>query len=190
MPETLRSPKGRVSYPHVFTPKQYKTGKPKYELNLLFDKKEPGLKQMAAAAEAAAREKWPNKKPAAIKEMVKKIFTDGDAKEYNGYEGKYAVRFASTQPPGLIGPDKNEIFEGSDDFYPGCFAHVTYHAYAWDAVEEGTVVNSGVSMTLHNIQKLGDGERLDSRTTADDDFDAVETADTVSSFAGDDDIDF
>ncbi len=190
MSNSLMSPKGRVSYPNVFQAKTYDEGSAKYELNLLFAKGDKGLNTLAAAATAAVKEKWPNMNPEAVKERVAERFVNGDAKDYNGYAGHIAVRFSSTKPPGIIGPDKSALSESSGEFYPGCFARVTFHAYAWEAHKDGKVVNSGVSFTLHNIQKLADGDRLDNQTSADDDFEAVETSDTVADFAGSDEIAF
>ena len=57
------------------------------------------------------------------------------------------------------------------DLYAGCKVRASINFYGFD--QKG---NKGVAVGLRNIQKLSDGERLDGRKKASDEFDAVEEA--------------
>ena len=165
------SPIGRVSYPNVFNAKEF-DGKKSFSLTLLFDKT-ADLKEMQAAYEAAVKEKWGNKKPANLRSP----FRDGSEKESPEYEGKIFVTFRASEDrkPQVVGPSLAQITQDSGEFYAGCYAKVSYSCYAYD--KQG---NKGVAFSLGNIQKVRDGEPLDGRTTAENDFDAVD--DTAAIF--------
>lgn len=95
----------------------------------------------------------------------KKPIRDGAEKaDLQGFgEGKMFFTASSKMKPGLVGLDLCPILE-EDEFYPGCYARITLTAYAYENV------GKGVAFGLQNIQKVADGERLDSRTNADKDF--------------------
>lgn len=180
------SPQGRVSFPSVFQATAMEDSKPKFSLCLLFkiDEMEDGqkslLKEMKAAAEAAAQEK----------------FGVGLGEEYRGKElrspfrkseekpeymppGHIFVRFSSLTKPGLVDPSRDPITEDSGDFYAGCWAHVTYTVYAYD---KGG--NRGVAFGLKNIQKTKDDESFGTeRTSPDDDFEVLEAATAADDIA-------
>lgn len=163
----LISPVGRVSYPSVFKPNVFE-GKESYQLSLLIDKNDPILNRMRAEAEAAAKEKWPK----GIPNKFNSPFVDGDTLEGNPEEakGKIRIKFSTSvdRKPQVVGPDLKEIDPTSGDFYAGCFAKVSYTVYAYDNKSKG------VKFSLNNVQKVRDGEPLDGRTKADDDFEAFE----------------
>ncbi len=169
------SPIGRVSYPNVFEPTQYEQNEPKFQITLLFDKNDPGLEEMKRLASNAVKEKWPNGAP----KNLRNPFRSGDEKfEESGkgeeYKGKVYIRFqcAADRPPQIVGPDKRVITAASGQFYPGCFARVSYTIYAY---QKGG--NCGVAFGLCNIQKTGEGDAFDNRTSAEHDFDVVATQD-------------
>lgn len=159
------SPIGRVSYPNVFTAKEF-DGKKSFSLTLLFDKT-ADLSAMKAEAEKVAAEKWGKKLPA----NLRMPFRDGDEKEQPEYAGKIYVTFRAGEDrkPQVVNADLSPISQESGQFYSGCFAKVSYSCYAYD--KQG---NKGVAFSLGNIQKIRDGEPLDGRTTAENDFDAVD----------------
>jgi hypothetical protein len=168
---TKVSPIGRVSYPSVYEPNEYK-GKESYQLTLLFDK-DTDLSEMKAEAARVVKEKWGDKKP----KDFDNPFRDGNEKDDAGaeYENVTYVRFKrSTKkgPPQVVDSKKQAISEGSGEFYAGCYARVSYSCFAWEEGKKG-----GVSFGLANVQKMRDGESFDGRSTAEQDFDAVESAD-------------
>lgn len=168
-----KSPVGRASYPHLFQPQVDKKdpNKKTYSLTLLFDKS-TDLKVLKDAAEAAIAERWPNKRP----KTIRSPFRDGDEKDSPEYAGKIYVAFRAKEDrkPGVVGPDPTiEITQQSGEFYSGCYARVSFSAYAYE-----TDGNVGVAFGLNNVQKVRDGERFDGRTEASEDFDAVEDSNT------------
>lgn len=159
------SPIGRVSYPSVFVAREF-DGKKSFNLTLIFDKT-ADLSGMKAEFEKVANEKWGKKRPP----NMRNPFRDGDEKDQPEYAGKIYVTFRAGEErkPQVVGPSLNQITQESGEFYSGCFAKVSYSCYAYD--KQG---NKGVAFSLGNIQKVRDGEPLDGRTTAENDFEAVD----------------
>jgi hypothetical protein len=161
------TPKFRVSFPQVFSPKSFEGQEPKYSLTMLFPKN-ADLKELKRAAGNAIKEKWGADK-AKWPKNLRMPFRDGDEKAgVKGYENCVFVSASSKQKPGVVNQNVEEIID-QNDFYAGCFARATLIAFAYD-----TAGNRGVSFALQNVQKLGDGERLGGRRDASSDFDAVE----------------
>lgn len=160
---TKVSPVGRVSFPSVFEKQEY-AGKSSYNMTLLLDKDDPGLPAMLAEVNAAGKEKHGEKK-------FDKPFINGDESDYDGYEGKVAIRFKSQTKPQVVDGKREAISPDSGRFYAGCYARVSYTVYAWEF--EG---KRGVSFGLCNIQKVEDGEPFSARTSAEDDFDVLDNA--------------
>jgi hypothetical protein len=103
-----------------------------------------------------------------------------DAEGKDGYPaGSYFLNARSDSRPGLVyphaGADGRPVAVPVDAieeaFYPGAIVRAQLSFYGFD--REG---NRGVGVGLSNIQKLGEGERLDSRQRAEDAFDADLTA--------------
>lgn len=164
------SPVGVVSFPKVFQPEGYQGSEPKYSLVLIFDPSKFNAtdKKLWAGMIALANEKSMDQFKRPLKDLpgnFRKPFRDGDEKaDLQGYgPGKVFCSFSSKMKPGVV--DLNlQPLESAEEFYPGCLARVTLTAYAYDNV------GKGVAFGLQNIQKIADGERLDSRTNADEDF--------------------
>lgn len=175
------TPKFRVSFPNVFKAKSFKDQEAKYSTVMLFSKK-TDLSAMKKAAENAAIEKWGPKDQWPKKKVIKKDksvkyvslikmpFRDGDIEraDKEGYEGHIFVNASSKKQPGLVDEDRQAIIN-EEDFYAGCYARAELIAFAYD--NSG---NMGVSFSLQNIQKMGDGEAFSGRRNAEDVFDTVE----------------
>lgn len=167
---TVWSPVGRVSFPKVFVAEGYQGSEPKFSLMLVFDPAKFSSTDkrlwanMIKLADSKAMEKF--KKPLkGLPANFKKPFRDGAEKEdLEGFgEGKVFISFGSKMKPGIVDLDLNPILT-PEEFYPGCYARVTMSCYAYDNV------GKGVAFGLQNIQKVGEGTRLDGRTNADSDF--------------------
>ena len=158
--------KGRVSFPSVYEPDTFGDSAPKYKITLLFDPDDPCLEEIKEVVEKAVAEKW----------KVRPTFdpdhypiSDGDEKSYAGYAGKIAVKFSNRSQPKVVGGDKQFITRESGMFYAGCYARVSYSAYAYDNRKKG------VLLTFYNVQKMGDGDPLGGGySDPDDDFDLIE----------------
>lgn len=178
------TPKAIISYPHLFEPRPTAPGaEPVYSCALVF---EAGTDLSALKAEAlrAAREKWGEKADAMIAQgKVRLPFrTDGDEKGYP--PGSIFINARSKSQPGVVdrfaGPDGKPVRITSPELiYPGCYVRASVRAFAYDVSG-----NRGVSFALGNIQKLGDGPRLDGRKAAEDEFEALEQAPSVEDILG------
>jgi hypothetical protein len=188
MAETLVkyvTPVFRVSFPNLFEPQAVNGGKPKYGLSAVWtpsqftelDKKRWVEIKKAMDAESMRAFKKPLKDlPANIKRGLR----NGNEKELEGYgEGTIFASLTTKLKPGIVNLDKTPIGpeHGNDDLiYPGMFARATVVVYSYS--NEG----KGIALGLMNLQRVKDGERLDSRTEAsadfDDDLDGVLEPDT------------
>ena len=103
--------------------------------------------------------------------IYKLPFHRGEEKEYDGY-GPGVVYFtmsAKKNRPG-VGRFVGGVWEpitqgGAEEFYAGCYARASVTPFAntqWKSL----------SLGLNNLEKLGDGPRLDSLSSAEDDFGA------------------
>lgn len=176
------TPKATLSYPHLDVPQagQKPGDKAKYSATLIFPDG-ADLAPLAAAVLAAAEEKYGAKaaemlRTGALKSPFRK---DAEAKGYA--PGSVFINTRSERKPGLVylhaGAEKStdgkllpaRIPEDKvkEDLYPGCFVRAQLRAFAYD-----TSGNKGVSFALNNVQKLGDGERIDDRQDATQAFDA------------------
>src|SRR5690606_28313883 len=105
--------------------------------------------------------------------------TDGVAKK--GYpEGSTFINARTERKPAVVAPYKDAatgkpaIIPESDVeamLYAGAVVRVSLTAFGYNAPQ-----NKGVSFALNNIQFIRDGERLDGRMAADDEFDALDGA--------------
>jgi hypothetical protein len=91
--------------------------------------------------------------------------------------GAIYVNVKSDSEPGKVArwqdpqTEKPAILKDPAEWYAGCHVRATLNAFGYDQK-----MNKGVSFGLNNLQKLGEGQRLDSRRSAQDDFDAIDAA--------------
>lgn len=174
------TPKAIISYPHIFEPRAAAPGaEPSYSCTLIF---EPGtdLSQLKAAARQAAADKWGDKAEAMWKAGKIRSPFRADAEEKGYPEGSVFINVRSKSKPGVVdryrGPDGKPVpITDESEIYPGAYVRASVRAFAYD-----TNGNRGVSFALGNIQKLGDGERLDGRKKAEDEFEAFEDRPKIS----------
>ncbi len=162
----LITPEGRLSFPNLFVPRapmEGQAGEAKYSCTLIFPK-DADLSALKAAASAAVREKWGDKKPANLRSP----FRDGDEKELDGYAGCTFINISSKQKPGVVDENVQPIIDASA-IYAGCYVRASVRAYAYEKAG-----NRGVAFGLNNIQKTRDGEAFGGGPSrAEDDFAAV-----------------
>lgn len=151
--------KVRFSYVNIFKSRAFQAGQDaKYSVCLLIPKEDKAtIKKIKAAIDAAVQDgissKWGGKKPANLKQPLR----DGDAEradEAPEYEGMYFLNCNSTQKPGIVDKDLNEILD-PDEVYSGCWGRASINFFPFN-----TNGNKGVGVGLNNIQKLKDDDRL------------------------------
>lgn len=179
--ETL-TPKFRVSFPELYEAKSFKQGKPKFSVQMLFDKK-ADLSALKNIVKVAIKDQWGDNPPKGITLP----FKDGNEKELEGYQDMI-VATASTQYKPQVVDQKGEPILAHDDVYAGSYARAYIGAYAWEMKEGKSVLKRGVSFNLNMVQKLADGERFVKRADASSVFGIVE--DTSSTHADIDEDDF
>lgn len=165
----------RLSYTHVFT--KYApngdTDNGKYMTNVLIPKSEKEtVKALQQAIEAAKKSgivsKWGGKEPKNLELPLR----DGDTdKDDEVYEDCFFINAKSSTRPGICDKNKNPIVD-EEEIYSGVYAYVSVSFYPYD--KNG---NRGIACGLNNIMKFKDGERLGSRTSAENDFADIDAED-------------
>lgn len=177
MSRRVITPEAILSYPHLFEPNAMDDGaEPKYSACFVFPA-DADLKELKAAALEAAQEKWGSKAAKMIRDgkLRMPFRTDGEEKGYP--EGSTFINCRSNRRPGIVStvPDpknggKPSVITDDEEVYAGCIVRASVTAFAYDV--NG---NRGVSFALGNVQKIRDGERLDGRVSAEDEFKADDT---------------
>ena len=177
----VMTPKFRVAFAKVFKPEAFEEGQDAvYSITMLFPKG-TDLSELKKVAKDAKKDKWGNKPP----KKLKTPFKDGDAEEfedYDGFAGMYVVRATSKWRPGIVNMKLQNITDETE-FYSGCWARATVQAFAYDRI------GKGVSFALQNLQKIEDDDKFGGGASAQDDFDDEfsEKSEEASDF--DDDLD-
>lgn len=171
------TPKARMSYPHLFRAQGMDGSEPKFSLSLLI----PGasdIVRLKQAAEAMAKEKWPN----GVKNL-RSPFLDAEEKDDGDHaKGMVLIRASSKQKPGLVDARGNNV-EDEAEVYAGRWCVASLRCFAYD--RNG---NRGVSFGLQNVQLLDHDEPIGGgRVRAEDEFEAV-SDDEVSSAASADSV--
>lgn len=166
------TPRARLSYPHLFEPQTPPgSSTPVYSCALVF---EPGsdLSALRAAADEAGKEHWGAKWAEMVKTGKARLPFREDGVDKGYEQGSVFLNVKSQQRPGVVsiyaGPDgRPQPIENAADVYAGCYVRASLRPFPYD--KNG---NKGVSFALGNLQKIGDGERLDGRARAQDEFEA------------------
>ena len=212
MAELVRytTPRFRVSFPELFKAQSYDGGEPKFGCSAVWDPRKFSDKEkiLWKKLRKAMNEECKSRFKKAIADMpgnFKDGIRDGSEKaDMEGYgEGTKFASITTKMRPGLIDLRKRNILLPEDEkliekyerddtpyvidegdiIYPGMYARATVVVYSYDNKSKG------VSLGLMNLQKTGDGERLDSRTDAADDFDDEFLEDDDENLLNDDDDD-
>lgn len=173
----------RLSYPHLFEPHGFDGQEPKYSASLIVSKDDKEGKEIINSAISAAFKAGveSGKLKASDKTKMKIALRDGDEEreEDPAYSGAYFINANSKRAPQVVGrykdPKTGKVVElDEEEVYPGCYVNATVNFYPYSVSG-----NKGIAAGLGNIQKAGDGERLDGAASADEDFD-FEEAEEVS----------
>ncbi|MDO5049981.1 MAG: DUF2815 family protein [Actinomycetaceae bacterium] len=158
----------RLSYAHLFEPYTAGEGDPKYSAALLIDKNDAEtVKRIAEAIKAAERagvEKFGSRWKA-----NRNPLRDGDAEDKGpAYVGKFFMNARSNTAPSVVDRRVKKITDPAE-VYSGCYANVSVEFYPYSASG-----NNGIACGLGNVQKIRDGEPLDGRVDASDEFEVLE----------------
>ncbi|MGJ0841557.1 DUF2815 family protein [Clostridium tertium] len=164
--------KVRLSYAHLFEPHAIEGNEPKYSVSVIIPKSDKetlqAIKEAVNEAKEQGKAKWNGKVPANVKTPLRDGDVDREGDE--AYAGCYFLNVNSKNKPGIVDINVQPILDLTE-VYSGCYARLTLNFYAYNA--NG---NKGIAAGLGNVQKLADGEPLGGFTRAEDDFDAIESA--------------
>jgi len=153
MSKTVTTPKGRLSYPHLFEKNEsgeYASGM--YECLLLIPKS-ADISSLKDLAEAVAKDKFGDKFKGLDKFKHPPI-RDGDEYE-DDRAGHWVIKAKTKVRPQIVGADPSIAINDSEEVYGGRHAKLSLSCYAYD-----TSGNKGVAFTLRNVQLLPGGERF------------------------------
>ncbi len=160
----------RFSYVNVNEPKSINGSDPKYSVQLHIPKSDTVTVEKIKAAIKAAYEdgqgvlKGTGRNVPSLSSL-KTPLRDGDAEDSpEETKGYWFMNANNKRKPGVVDADRNEILD-PNEIYSGMFgrASVTFFAF-------NTNGNKGIACSLNNLQKISDGEPLDGRVSAQDDF--------------------
>lgn len=165
--------KVRASFVHLFEPQSVNGSEPKYSCSFIIPKTDTQtIDAIRAAIEQAKQEgvaKWGGKIPPNLKLPLR----DGDIDRPDdpNYADSYFVNANSKEKPGVVDRRRIPITDPLE-LYSGCYVRASIHFFAFS-----TNGNRGIAAGLGNIQKWANGEPLNGRVKAEDEFDALDPED-------------
>ena len=176
--KVITGPMTRWSYANVWEPKAVNGSTPKYSVSLIIPKSDTKTIEKIKAAIKAAYEEGQSKLKGNGKSVppltaLKTPLRDGDLErpDDEAYADSYFLNANSSNAPGIVDADRNPIIERSE-VYSGVYGRASINFYCFN-----TNGNRGVACGLNNLQKISDGEALDGKTRAADDFDTDDEED-------------
>ena len=165
--------KARASFVHVFEPQSVNGSEPKYSCSLIIPKSDTRTIQAIQAAIEQAKQEGVSKFGGKVPANLKTPLRDGDIDRPDdaAYTDSYFVNANSKEKPGVVDRKRVPITDPLE-LYSGCYVRASINFYAFN-----TNGNRGVAAGLGNIQKWEDGEPLNGRVRAEDEFEALDAED-------------
>ena len=165
--------KVRASFVQVFEPQSVNGSEPKYSCSFIIPKSD---KETIAAIKAAierAKQDGIAKFGGKVPPNLKMPLRDGDIDRPDdpNYADCYFVNANSKEKPGIVDRRRIPITDPLE-LYSGCFVRASINFYAFN-----TNGNRGIAAGLGNVQKWADGEPLNGRVRAEDEFEALDAED-------------
>lgn len=148
----------RLAFPALFEAKTVNgEGAPAFSASFILPKNHPQIKEINAAIEAVAKEKWGPKADAVLKAARasdKVALHDGDAKsEYDGYAGNLYVSARNKSRPLVVDKDRTPLGVADGKPYGGCYVIASVDFWAQDN-NYGKRINA----SLRGVQFFADGD--------------------------------
>lgn len=177
-PENRVIIKGRLSYCNLFYPKKNVkedgTTQSQYGCQIIIDKSDTNsvdaIKKAIEYVKVKDKSILSNKN--GLVAGIKLCLRDGDDSNETvfgdkNYVGKYFINATNKERPGLLDENRQEVID-DNKFYSGCYAYVSLNLSGYNS--EG---NRGIGAYINNALFIKDGERLDGRISAVDDFNDI-----------------
>jgi hypothetical protein len=171
--------KVRASFVHVFEPQSINGSEPKYSCSFIIPKSDTEtIRAVQAAIEQAKQDgisKWGGKIPPNLKLPLRD--GDIDRPDDTAYADSYFINANSKEKPGVVDRRRLPVTDPLE-LYSGCYVRASIQFFPFN-----TNGNRGIAAGLGNIQKWVDGEPLNGRARAEDEFGALD-ADDDDDFLG------
>ena len=161
----------RISFANIFEAKSINGGEAKYSVSCLIPKEDKKTllaihKAVEAAKEDGKTRKWGGKIPPNLKLPLRD--GDIDRPDDEAYADSYFINASSREQPGVVDRKRVKITDPLA-LYSGCYVRASINLYPFNA--NG---NRGIAAGLGNLQFWCDGEPLNGRVKAEDEFDALD----------------
>jgi hypothetical protein len=165
--------KARASFVHVFEPQSVNGSEPKYSCSFIIPKSDTETVRAIQAAIEQAKQEGIAKFGGKIPPNLKLPLRDGDIDRPDdpAYADSYFVNANSKEKPGVVDRRRLPITDPLE-LYSGCYVRASINFYPFN-----TNGNRGIAAGLGNIQKWADGEPLNGRARAEDEFGALDAED-------------
>lgn len=165
--------KARASFVHVFEPQSVNGSEPKYSCSFIIPKSDAATVRAIQAAIEQAKQEGISKFGGKIPPNLKLPLRDGDIDRPDdpAYADSYFVNANSKEKPGVVDRRRLPVTDPLE-LYSGCYVRASINFYPFN-----TNGNRGIAAGLGNIQKWADGEPLNGRARAEDEFGALDAED-------------
>ena len=165
--------KVRASFVHVFEPQSVNGSEPKYSCSFIIPKSDTETIAAIRAAIEQAKQDGIAKFGGKIPPNLKLPLRDGDIDRPDdpNYADCFFINANSKEKPGLVDRRRIPITDPLE-LYSGCYVRASINFFAFN-----TNGNKGVAAGLGNIQKWAEGEPLNGRVRAEDEFEALDAED-------------
>ena len=191
----------RLAFPVLEKAEAYDDGKPKYSIQMIFDKESEGIMEIRKALHQACVNRWGEDKakwPSNLKTINFKTYydptgkngfpvRDGDTVTWDGFPGNAFIKASTSEKfrPGLV--DRNRRAMGEPDSslqtYDDVFGGLICRASIVCDVFEHPKGGKGCSVYLSHVQVLKDDGTRYSGSRAEDEFDDWSDGETSDDFA-------
>jgi len=172
--------KVRASFVHVFEPQSVNGSEPKYSCSFIIPKSDTETVRAIQAAIEQAKQEGVAKFGGKIPSNLKIPLRDGDIDRPDdaAYADSYFVNANSREKPGVVDRRRLPVTDPLE-LYSGCYVRASINFFPFN-----TNGNRGIAAGLGNIQKWADGEPLNGRARAEDEFGALDAEDDEDDFLG------
>ncbi len=170
----------RLAFPSLFEAKAIGDGKPRFSAAFPILPNSENAKACEAAMVEAAKEKWKDKAPLILAELIKKdrvafkkFALSKDGVVYEGFNDMYTVNAANKVRPLVLNNDKTPLTEADGKVYAGCYVYAQIEFYAQDNKDPG--IGKRINGVLKGVQFYRDGDAFSGGTPASpDEFETLE----------------
>jgi hypothetical protein len=160
----------RLAFPNLFTARPGQDGgEAKFGASLIIAPDNPAIKEINAAFEKIAKEKWGDKAATILKGLRAQdrlCLHDGATKaQYQGFEGNMYVSASSKLRPSVFDRSRTPLTAEDGKPYSGCYVNASIELWAQDSKQYGKRINA----QLRGVQFDRDGDAFAAGTAASED---------------------